>query len=338
MPICLFLNFGEGCMTMSTFNFKKIKNLSDQQLYKDEGKTISQAMAKFENLSCAEITKLLDETCTAKRILPWEYRRAYRIRDFTAREREKYYANYSSARLKDGHNQVQLLQDILNRIGYHSYKETKYVLDIGTGRGGFLAAIQKSSLFPNAQFEGIDTDMASLIINHKINEELENENYSLICYSGGKLPFNSCKYDLILSFSTLEHVGEFEQQFQLLEECCRCLKTDGVAILSFSNKLNIVSPEEHIDFRFFNFLPHRFKDIVSYKLRGMPSSDIYPLNIFTLKRALKKIKGIDSKLHSRTEFKSNRLIKILTMNFIFRIIAPEYVLIMRKHRFNTVDS
>ena len=81
--------------------------------------------------------------------------------------------------------------------------------------------------------------MASLLINSKLNEELNNKHYNLTCYYGDRIPFNNSTFDLITSFDTLEHIGDFEKQRCFLKEALRCLKTSGIAVWTFPNRFNL---------------------------------------------------------------------------------------------------
>ena len=312
------------------FKFKRINKLSTNQLYVNEDICLSRAMEIFEVSSCGELTKMLDEMCPEKRALPWEYRRAYRIRHLSDFEKEQYYDRYSTAILDDGRKQLQLLRKVLARLAYAFYDEPLEVLDVGTGRGGFFASLQKSNFFPNARFEGLDIDMASLLINLKLNEELKNNDFLLTCYNGEELPFNDYSYDLITSFCTLEHAGNFERQVQFLNECYRCLKINGVAILTFPNRFSFIMPEEHVKLWFLGFIPQKFKDNVSYKICGMPSSDIYPLNMLILRKVLNKMYGSNYELFCYTEFHSKKLIRLVARNYIYRMFGPGYVLAIMK--------
>jgi len=315
---------------MKDISTKRIKNISSEEQYKGENELILNTISELESMSCAELVRLLDETCIEKRKLPWEYRRAFRIKDLTEEERKLYYMHYSEERLNEGNKQLELLKKVLSRLKYKSQKQVTLAMELGTGRGGFLAALQQSLLFPNAQFQGIDTDIASLLINQKINDDLGNENYSLICYSGDKLPFDDQSIDIITSFSTLEHVGNIEKQYHLLAECSRCLKPQGIAILRFPNKYNIIKPEEHVKILFLHFLPRNYKDLVSFKIAGMPSSDIHPPSIFQLRKVLKKISDIAYKLYSEAEFENKKLKSSLFRSYIAKTIGPGFVLVIIK--------
>ncbi|MFC2083515.1 class I SAM-dependent methyltransferase [Bacteroidota bacterium] len=316
---------------MKDISTKRIKRVTSEELYEGEGELISEAISQFENLSCAELAWLLDETCVAKRKLPSEFRIAFRIRNLSDEEKKIYYMHYCKEKLNEGNKQLELLKKVLCRLKYESQNQITSVLDFGTGRGGFLSVLQKSTLFPQAKFQGIDIDMASLLINQKINDDLDNEDYSLVCYSGEKLPYDDQSFDLVASFSALEHVGNIEKQYHILAECSRCLKPKGIAIFRFPNKHNIFTLEEHVKIPFLHFLPNKIKDVISYRLSGMPSSDIYPPGIFELREVLKKTPKIRYKLYSEVEFHRKKIIALVFRNYMFRIIGPGIVLVIMKN-------
>ncbi len=310
---------------------KRIKNYSLGELYEGENQILLEVISRFEHLTCADLVRLLDETHSGKTALPWEFRRAARIKHLNAEELESYYTNYLEHRLSDGRKQLALLRKVLRKVSQQPSMPVMSILDLGTGRGGFLAVAQQSAPFHNADFQGIDTDMASLLINQKINDDCGNTRYSLFCYSGGDLPFDDQSFDIIASFSTLEHVGGVGEQDHLLAECSRCLKPNGTAVITSPNKYNIVTPEEHVRIRFLDLLPTSLKERVSYFLTGMPSSDITPTSIFSLRRGLKSIPDICYQLHSVQAFHRSKIVSLLFSRSIFAIAGPSIVTVITKN-------
>jgi len=232
--------------------------------------------------------------------------------------------------LQDGKYQTEIVSNVLKDNKFTRYHEKINVIEIGTGRGGFLAQVQKKAIFPNAKFEGVDMDLASLLINYKLNESLLNSNYHLTCAYGGNLPFEDHQFDLLVSFSTLEHVGDKGKKFDFLKECTRCLERNGVGILVFPNRFNIFSPEEHTKIRLFGFLPPKIKNGVSYQLAGMPSDDLYPPSYFELKTMLSNIQDINYRILTYQHYHNNRTIRSLSRTLLYKILGSGFILVLSR--------
>jgi SAM-dependent methyltransferase len=327
---------------MRAFRLLRVYNVSE--LFAGERDLLDEAISRYEDLSFAELVQVLDESQTNKRSLPWEFRRAYRLRRLRETERKQYYADYASTLLCDGAKQLNTLLSVLDNKDLSSEAPAspgKSVLEIGAGRGGFLANALASPQFASMTFQGLDVDVGSLLINMKLNEEAFgvaadrtalSERLSLTASTENVLPFDNGAFDLIVSFSTLEHVGRFDQQLALLNEVCRCLKAGGLAVMTFPNRFSLLKPEEHVGVWFLGFCPQRFKNTVSRIFSGMPSDDIFPLSICDLQRArreLGKQHEIDFKVAS-----SARLIRKFRRNrwfaFWFEVIGPGYVIRIEK--------
>lgn len=67
------------------------------------------------------------------------------------------------------------------------------------------------------------------------NRKYGNQKLSYLNGSVEYLPFENQSFDVVVSFETIEHVGE-EIQRKFLEEICRVLKPEGTLIMSTPNK------------------------------------------------------------------------------------------------------
>ena len=137
----------------------------------------------------------------------------------------------------------------------------KKVLDAacGTGYGSALM----SSVAQNVT--GIDISGDTISHNQKIYADIKNLEF--IEASIAELPFPDKSFDVIVSFETIEHVNE-ELQNSFLREIQRCLKDDGILIMSSPDKrtytdLTGLTNEFHVkEFyydEFLNFLEKAFK-------------------------------------------------------------------------------
>ncbi len=298
-------------------------------LYQGEGQLISEAIEKFEQLSFAELVALIDQN-RAKLTVPWELRRIWRLTNLSESEKEKYYADYAIKRFEAGQKDVTLLRSVLEQTGFRTGGQQVRLLDLGTGRGSFLVAAQKERAFSGWQFDGTDMDMASLLVNLKLNDEFHNDNYRLTCAYGERLPYETGTFNIVASFQTLEHVGNCDRQVAFIAEACRCLAPGGAAILTFPNRLDVLRPEPHVYIRFMGFVPQRFKDRLSLAMRGVPSSDIYPPDAFTLMRGLRRIKGVTFYRRSTSEFSTQGWKYIIARSTLYRTFCPWNVLVAKK--------
>lgn len=324
-------------------NFKQFKNfiyLNKKENYLGEFSLIKQAIDKYENLSFHELVWFLDESklATIKRNLPWEFRRAHRLKDLNKREKSEYYLKYHKLLIETGTKQVRIIKKLLRKKGsnlLHCDKNPK-VLDVGCGRGGLLAAASLDDIMGKWSWFGIDADPASLIINLKLQDlyrakGLESEVFELKSSDDKLLPYESDSFDLITCFSVLEHVGNFETQKSFINEIARMLAKNGLAILSFPNKFNIVTPEEHVGVYFTGFVPDRFRNFFSKKFSGMPYDDIFPLSfidVINLQRNFQKNQSIKTSFFSSLEI--NRDWNDNLMSKSFRVIGPGYFFLIQK--------
>ena len=145
----------------------------------------------------------------------------------------------------------------------------KKVLDAacGSGYGTALMATAAQSV------AGIDISAEAISYASKRYAELSNVRY--IEASIAELPFEEHSFDVIVSFETIEHVNE-ELQNSFLREIKRCLKKDGILIMSSPDRrtysdLPNFNNEFHVKEFYFNefedFLRQEFKHC-KYYLQG----------------------------------------------------------------------
>jgi len=309
--------------------FRQLTRYYAEPLYPGEHELIAKAIERFDELSLAELVMLVDAD-RQKLKLPWEARRIWRLAALTEEEKQNHYINEADRSLKAGRADVELLRSVVDRFGIHLNNRPLRLLEIGTGRGGFLAAARKEPTFSSWHFEGSDMDMASLLVNLKLNEELHNRNYKLTCAWGENLPYESGSFDIVVSFQTLEHVGNCDRQVAFINDACRCLTEGGIGVFTFPNRFDLLRPEPHVYIRFFGFVPQGMKDRVSMRLRGVRASDIYPPDPVTLMRGLKRVRGTTFRLLSNSEFSPRRWKQMIAKSRLFRLLGPWNMLVARK--------
>ena len=105
--------------------------------------------------------------------------------------------------------------------------EGKQVLDVACGEGYGSALISRRA----ARVCGVD--ISADAIGHGRRAYADRTNLQLIEASCTHLPHDAASFDVVVSFETIEHIGE---QAGFLDEIKRVLKAEGVLILSCPNK------------------------------------------------------------------------------------------------------
>lgn len=103
----------------------------------------------------------------------------------------------------------------------------KSVLDVACGEGYGSALMSRRA----ATVQGVD--ISADAIAHGRSAYADRGNLEFVEASCTQLPFEPAKFDVVVSFETIEHIHE---QAAFLDEVRRVLKSDGVLILSCPNK------------------------------------------------------------------------------------------------------
>ena len=103
----------------------------------------------------------------------------------------------------------------------------KVVLDAACGEGYGSALMSRRA----AKVCGVDISLEAII--HGRGAYADHTNLELIEASCTELPFEAARFDVVVSFETIEHITG---QAQFLDEIKRVLKPEGVLILSCPNK------------------------------------------------------------------------------------------------------
>ncbi|HUQ27036.1 MAG TPA: class I SAM-dependent methyltransferase [Usitatibacter sp.] len=102
------------------------------------------------------------------------------------------------------------------------------VLDVACGEGYGSALLARHA----AHVTGVD--LSTEAIAHAGRTYAGTANLEFVSASCTQLPLPAASFDVVVSFETLEHIGE---QRDFLAEVARVLKPDGVVVLSCPNKL-----------------------------------------------------------------------------------------------------
>ena len=105
----------------------------------------------------------------------------------------------------------------------------KAILDIACGEGYGAALLARSA----AHVTGVDSDGDTL--DHA-RATYAQPNLDFICGSAQEIPLvGTHLFDVVVSFETIEHLGEEDQRY-FLAEIKRVLKPDGIAVFSTPNR------------------------------------------------------------------------------------------------------
>lgn len=144
----------------------------------------------------------------------------------------------------------------------------KVVLDAacGTGYGSNMIAEVANMVY--------GVDISHEAIEYATNTFCELKNVKYVQADIMKLPFNDEMFDAVVSFETIEHVGE-KIQNKFLEEIRRVLKPDGILVMSTPNKeiytvrAGNAATEWHVkeffEDEFDRFLRSKFRNVKYYQ-------------------------------------------------------------------------
>lgn len=150
--------------------------------------------------------------------------------------------NKTPGELPPGLQRILDRKELFIKFGYNIDRERDAILDqssplrgkileVGTGKGHFAAALAKRGIsFISVDISREDQELATLYLkflklNHFADFRLQ---------SGEKLDFEAGSFDMVFSISALHH---FERPFSVIDELVRVLAPNGRLILSdFSEK------------------------------------------------------------------------------------------------------
>lgn len=137
--------------------------------------------------------------------------------------------------LKHLENLIEVIPDLKNR----------FILDIGSGKGGLLISAAKEGF----DIKGIE------ICKEYIDESLEKAEKEGVVIDvrqsfGEDIPFNDNYFDFLNLSEVIEHVNDPDK---LLEEMYRILKKDGKVYISVPSRFSVL--DTHYKIYFINWMP-----------------------------------------------------------------------------------
>ena len=183
--------------------------------------------------------------------------------------------------------------------------QSKIVLDLGSGFGGYSQELAKSG-----------ADVYSVDLNISRQPQIQT-NISLLNADCNNLPIRSESMDLVFCASLIEHVSD---QRQLICEINRVLKKQGICYLSFPP---FFSPTGGHQFKPFHLLGERLALVLSKYIYGLNIKSyntsfgnwgLYPT---TIQKVLGLIKGANFKIiDTKTKFSPINFAKVPLINEI----------------------
>jgi len=125
-----------------------------------------------------------------------------------------------------------LNSEVILRKAFDVSSRNDFVLDVGCGTGSYLVALSKGG----RRCYGVDPLSDVSLESAKVQTARESVSVFLCRGVGEFLPFESGVFDVVLSISTLQHVGD---QYMTLCEIRRVLKDDGLLLVSVPTAKNI---------------------------------------------------------------------------------------------------
>lgn len=158
----------------------------------------------------------------------------------------------------------------------------KKLLNVGCGTGGFNMVALDSKV----QAFGLDVDKEAIDIC-RLKAELKGfEKEYFLKESAEALPFPDDYFDVVYTFSVLEHLQDLEQS---LKEIKRVLKKDGLLFINAPDYSSCY--EGHYKIFWIPNLPKKMAKAY-LKLRGRPSEFLDSLNFITKKEILEKLQRL----------------------------------------------
>jgi len=311
-------------------SFQRISKLYQDDLFPDEKICLSEAIDSFEKWSLSELVYYLDEVVKEKQKLNWEFRRSKRLEKLTPLEKKHYYRHYLDIIEEIGRKELRIFENTLNSLGVKLSPGNR-ILEVGCGRGGFMSQFMEA--YQN-EIIGVDMDTSSLLISHKINRIPGNERYELFAQFGDNLPFEDESFDFVVSFSTLEHVGDFNAKQKFVTELRRVCRRSGLIVMEFPNRFNIFTPEEHVGLRFLGFLPGTLRQRYSLLFKGMPIKDIELPGFTQIRRLLSSICPTREEymIFSTHHFTKSIIKSLILNNSLGRFLGPGFIVTIDKSK------
>jgi SAM-dependent methyltransferase len=164
-------------------------------------------------------------------------RAEYAERDSRADTRRKYLPLEMANLFALQGRQREVLK-VLHRQGFDSIARQE-ILELGCGRGGVLLEYLGYGAAPE-RLHGTDLLSARVQDARRLLP-----NVSITCADGQRLPYKSGSFDLVLQYTVLSSVLDFEVKANLAREMLRVLRVPRGRILWYDFWLNPINPQTH---------------------------------------------------------------------------------------------
>lgn len=172
-------------------------------------------------------------------IEPWLEHMRWRTDFAEWRKRRLWQENYQSDAL------AEVRRVSHNASEANEQSDSRRVLDLGSGMGGFAVAMRRAGECVIA----FDYNPAYCEIA-RTRARRYDLNLAALVGAGEALPFPDASFHLVTCWDVLEHVQE---PARLLGEISRVLEVDGSALITVINRFALVDPHYHL--RGINYLP-----------------------------------------------------------------------------------
>jgi ubiquinone/menaquinone biosynthesis C-methylase UbiE len=179
----------------------------------------------------------------------------------------KYEVDFTGERVVPGKTPPDIYREHTDRYAFAAgLTRGRAVLDVACGTGYGVDCLVEGGA---ASALGVDVSMEA--VDYARERFGADGRASFVCADGIRLPFVDGCFDAVVSFETIEHIGECGQ---FLDECRRVLKEAGLLICSTPNKRifspDVASPPNTFHVR--EFWPEEFRQLLG---RGFEDVEFY---------------------------------------------------------------
>jgi ubiquinone/menaquinone biosynthesis C-methylase UbiE len=158
---------------------------------------------------------------------------------YSKRERIIKDNRYSPFNIANLYNKQQRERGILKLLDkYHMNPLTdKKILDVGCGGGGSLRSLIQYGALPQNVY-GID-----LLPNRIEHAKKLSPNINFHCGNAEELPYENRTFDMVMQFTTLTSILDYQMKHRIAHEMLRVLKCDGIILWYDFHMNNPQNPE-----------------------------------------------------------------------------------------------
>lgn len=125
--------------------------------------------------------------------------------------------------------------EILSHVKDETLESRLKILDLGCGDG--LTAVYFRKYFSGSFISGLDISRECIEVS--LNRNIANAEFNT--YNGKVIPYNNSSFDIILLAGILHHLANRESRLNILRECYRVLRRDGILFIFEHNPYNPIT-------------------------------------------------------------------------------------------------